>query len=186
MRKKYEGQSPWMWRVWGSWSRDLRPLVEIGKRRGSGANVPKKKKKNPLESRKKAVKEAQRILQMRISQIEASRPQMEEIDPELLRPERQRKRAEVNENEAERRLLLAKDWSRYQMERHKEDYRNLTRLVACRRRALVELRKASETLYEKAVAVDKNLFPFERHGPTFTPQIPNYDAPDAEEDYNRN
>ena len=156
-------------------------VAEINKRCASGANVPKKKKNNPLESRKKAVKEAQRILQMRVAQIEASRPRMEENDPDLLRPERQRKQVAISEDEIERRVLLTKDWSRYQMERYKEDHRHLTELVACRRRALIELRKASETLYEKAIALDKNVFPLQRNGPTATPPKPSYEAPDAED-----
>jgi large subunit ribosomal protein L40 len=156
-------------------------VAEINKRFASGANVPKKKKKNPLESRKKAVKEAQRVLQMRIAQIEASRPRMEENDPDLLRPERQRNQAALSDDEIEQRVLLTKDWSRYQMEKYKEDHRHLTELVACRRRALIELRKASETLYQKAIALDKNIFPFQRNGPTATPPDPNYEAPDAED-----
>ncbi|XP_062502813.1 large ribosomal subunit protein mL40-like [Corticium candelabrum] len=168
-----------MWRV-----RTYHKFVpSLAIRHRSGANVPRKKTKNPLESRKKAVKEAQRILRMRVAQIEASKPRMEEIDPDLLRPERQRQRLAISEEEKECRVLLAKDWSRYQMQRYEEDFRKLTGLIVCRKKALVELKKASEILYEKAIVIDKKLFPLEKKGPTATPPLQSYEAPDAEEDY---
>ena len=170
-------------RIFGSSSvRQLRDVIPCRK---SGANLAKKKRK-PTDSRKEAAKEAQRILQMRLAQIEASKPQMEENDPELLKPERQRPRSsdDRSEEETTRRFLLVKDWSRYQMEKHKEDMAYFRSVAKCRLKALKELRRVSEELYEKAMTLDKNILPLERVGPSETPPLAQYVAPDAEEDFN--
>lgn len=45
--------------------------------------------------------------------------------------------------------------------------------------ALKELQLESEELYKAAISPDSSLFPFQYHGPCYTPPIPNQEAPDG-------
>lgn len=45
--------------------------------------------------------------------------------------------------------------------------------------ALKELQLESEELYKAAVSPDSSFFPFQYHGPCYTPPIPNQEAPDG-------
>lgn len=44
-------------------------------------------------------------------------------------------------------------------------------------KALKELQLESEELYKAAIGPDSSLFPFHHHGPSFTPPVPNQEAP---------
>lgn len=45
--------------------------------------------------------------------------------------------------------------------------------------ALKELQLESEELYKAAISPDSSLFPFQWHGPCYTPPLLNQDAPDG-------
>lgn len=67
------------------------------------------------------------------------------------------------------------------MQQHKEDLQRFQELERCRQEALKELKKTSPLLYEAAIKVDGDFFPIEFKGPTETPPIPDYLAPDMED-----
>ena len=102
------------------------------------------------------------------------------FDPEMLNPARKRPQAEVSPEERERRYLLTKEWSRYRMQKHKDDLKLINSVVASRCKALRELKKVSPFLYDKALELDTGLFPFDYSGPTATPSIAGYVPPDPE------
>ena len=105
----------------------------------------------------------------------------EPLDPETLNPARKRAPASIPPEERERRFLLVKEYSRYRMERHKQELSLLQGMVAVRRRALLELKKVSFPLYLQALERSRDLFPFTCTGPTAMPPIPGYLPPDLEE-----
>lgn len=110
------------------------------------------------------------------------------IDPEaipnleLREPARRRSTAKISEEEMEKRVLLLKDWSRFKMQQHKEDLQRIQEMTRCREEALKELKKSSMFLYLEAIKIDKTLFPLEFTGPTETPPIAGYSAPDLDPD----
>ncbi|XP_022786270.1 39S ribosomal protein L40, mitochondrial-like [Stylophora pistillata] len=137
-----------------------------------------KRKKGPVVQKKK---------RQTISNIRKTAEVVPPIDPEsllntaLLEASRQRRPVELSPEEKERRTLLLKEWSRYKMQQHKEDLQRFQELERCRQEALKELKKTSPLLYEAAIKVDGDFFPIEFKGPTETPPIPDYLAPDMED-----
>lgn len=105
----------------------------------------------------------------------------EPMDPEMLNPARKRQQAQLSEEEKERRLLLAKQWTRHKMAEHKTDLITLQGIMNSRAKALRELRKVSFSLYVQALDLRTNLFPFERVGPTATPPVPGYAPPELQD-----
>lgn len=85
---------------------------------------------------------------------------------------------EVDEQEKERRVLLLKEWSKYRNQQQRNELRKLKDVIMSRELALRELKKVSPWHYEEAVKTDDSLFPLHLHGPTETPPIPGYIAPD--------
>uniref|UniRef100_A0A8D0HE00 Large ribosomal subunit protein mL40 n=1 Tax=Sphenodon punctatus TaxID=8508 RepID=A0A8D0HE00_SPHPU len=79
--------------------------------------------------------------------------------------------------ESERRALLIKKWSLYKKEEHKMEMAAIKSLMTAQEEALRELRLESEELYQAAIRRDDGLFPFEREGPSYTPPVPNFEAP---------
>jgi len=55
--------------------------------------------------------------------------------------------------ESERRALLLKDWTRYKTKQHYREMAAVTQLRWSQQRALEELRKESEELYQSAIQV---------------------------------
>lgn len=51
--------------------------------------------------------------------------------------------------------------------------------LEAQREALEELKLESEELYQAALKPDPTLFPFTQEGPTHTPPIAKYEAPDG-------
>lgn len=51
-------------------------------------------------------------------------------------------------------------------------------MIKSRTRALDELRKVSLSLYQQALDLRTDLFPFNRTGPTTTPPLPGYIPPE--------
>lgn len=104
----------------------------------------------------------------------------EPFDPEMLNPARKRDAPSTSMEEQERRFLLVKEWSRYQMQREIQRRTLLRRMLQSREKALQELRKVSTALYTKSLMVNSDLFPLDIRGPTTTPPIPTYVPPDPE------
>ncbi|XP_020625730.1 39S ribosomal protein L40, mitochondrial-like [Orbicella faveolata] len=140
---------------------------------------------NPSLKRKKnlAVKKKKKTPSFNVRKTEIVPP----IDPEsllnaaLLEASRQRHPLEVSPEEQERRILLLKEWSRHKMQQHKEDLQRVQELERCREEALKELKKSSLHLYEQAIQVGGDLFPLQFKGPTETPPIADYMAPDMDD-----
>lgn len=103
------------------------------------------------------------------------------LNPALLEATRIRKPVKLSYEEQERRTLLLKEWSRYKMKQHKEELQRIQELQRCREEALKELKKTSLFLYHEAIKVNHDFFPIQFKGPTETPPIPGYMAPDMEE-----
>lgn len=81
--------------------------------------------------------------------------------------------------ETERRALLLKEWSRYKKEQHEAEMEAIEDALKAQTEALNELKLESEELYRAALEPDPLLLPFTREGPTYTPPIPEYEAPDG-------
>lgn len=84
----------------------------------------------------------------------------------------------IDEQENERRVLLLKEWSKYRNQQQREELRKLQDVINSRELALRELKKVSPWHYKEAVKIDDSLFPLYLKGPTETPPIPGYIAPD--------
>lgn len=55
--------------------------------------------------------------------------------------------------ESERRALLQKEWTRYKYQQFGEECEAISRLILSQEKALEELRKESEDLYQQAIQV---------------------------------
>lgn len=99
-------------------------------------------------------------------------------DPFWSEPGRQRENPVLTEDEKERRILLQKEWARFQMKEHISDLKSVRDRVHSRSEALRELKKESLFLYEEALKVDKNMFPLVIKGPLNSPPFDDYIAPD--------
>lgn len=99
-------------------------------------------------------------------------------DPSWYEESRQRPEPSLTESEIESRVLLQKEWARYQMATHINDLKIIRDKIKSRNDALYELRKESEFLYNEALKVDKEDFPLTLKGPMETPPMPEYEAPD--------
>lgn len=103
------------------------------------------------------------------------------FDPEMLNPARKRPPPVLSVAERERRVLLYKEWSRYQMKENVQQMHLLSGMMKSREKALKALKQVSPALYLKAFELNSDLFPLECKGPTYTPPIPSYVPPDPEE-----
>uniref|UniRef100_A0A8C1AYK1 Large ribosomal subunit protein mL40 n=1 Tax=Cyprinus carpio carpio TaxID=630221 RepID=A0A8C1AYK1_CYPCA len=81
--------------------------------------------------------------------------------------------------ESERRALLLKEWSRYKYSQHQTEMDTINEALEAQRQALDELKLESEELYKAALSPDMDLFPFQHEGPSYTPPVTNYDAPEG-------
>ena len=145
-------------------------------------NQAKKKMKKDLEkvAMKDYLKEQELDMLMKGSALKAAR-KGGPLDPEMLNPARKRVLEPVPPEEAEKRYLLVKEWSRYKIQKHKEELLLLQGMLKSRRKALAELKKTSFPLYCQALKLRRDLFPYECNGPTATPPIPDYVPPDVPE-----
>ena len=105
----------------------------------------------------------------------------EPLDPEMLNPSRKRPQPLLSSEELEKRHLLVKEWTRYMMERQKQEHGRLRGMVESREKALRELRRVSLPLYLQATQLRTTILPFERTGPPHTPPIPGYEPPEDAE-----
>jgi len=67
---------------------------------------------------------------------------------------RKREPAVLSFEESERRALLLKDWTRYKTKQHRDEMTKVAQVRWSQQRALEELRKESEELYESAIQVN--------------------------------
>lgn len=139
-------------------------------------NLKKKKKQDKDTKKRKLPKLVRKIADIVPPTDPESIP-----NPVLLESTRRRTTAKIPSAEQEQRTLLLKEWSRFKMKQHKEELQRLQEMMRCREVALKELKKTSLYLYHEAIKVDKNLFPYQFTGPTETPSIPEYSAPDMED-----
>lgn len=155
------------------------PLL-IPSRGKKSAKKQKKMKKDPkvVELREFAKRmETQKImLSATLKAVKKGEP----FDPEMLNPARKRPSATLPNEEKDRRFLLTKEWSRWQMKQHKEHLGLLRGMVQSRDKALRELKRVSPTLYFQALELNVGLFPFNCQGPTVTPPKQSYQPPDPE------
>jgi len=75
---------------------------------------------------------------------------------------------------------LLKQWTAYKYRQHLTETQMIIRVMASQEKALDQLRSISEQLYIEAIQMDLNLLPFEVSGPTQTPPLANYEAPDGD------
>ncbi|KAK5647545.1 hypothetical protein RI129_002437 [Pyrocoelia pectoralis] len=149
---------------------------------------PLKKKKRLDPAIVKAREERRkRKLEKQIRRLEKNARQLKpieecEIPLALLdnRKERERKPVKHSKDVLETRALLEKQWSRYKHQQHLADIQLVDRIIYSQQKAIDELRKESEELYLEAVQIDPMLLPFKIEGPTDTPPIDKYYAPDGE------
>ena len=141
-------------------------------KRKKGASIDPKKKKS------------ERVVIRKPTEIVPPIDPESVLDVALLEPARKRQTIELSLEERERRTLLLKEWSRFKMQQHKEELQKVQELERCREEALKELKKSSLDLYHAAIRVDRSLFPIQFKGPTETPPIPDYVAPDMEDNKN--
>lgn len=143
---------------------------------------PKRKKK--VDPKREQL--AKERLKKKLKKLEKVAPELIPIEDfavsrKCLDEERQRITPRLSFDESEGRALLLKEWSRYKQKQHKAEMEAVELALEAQREALHELKLESEELYQAALTPDPLLFPFVREGPSYTPPIPNYQAPDGKQ-----
>lgn len=93
---------------------------------------------------------------------------------------RQRQNTVISFEESEERVKLVKQWTQYQQKLFGEEMKALALAELAQQKALTELRKESEELYQMAIQMDDKLIPFKHEGPVYTMAISDYNALDGE------
>ncbi|XP_063221806.1 large ribosomal subunit protein mL40 [Bacillus rossius redtenbacheri] len=126
-------------------------------------------------------------LEKQIRRLERNARQLKPIDElevplKLIDQKEQRTRVlpPLSDSELEERVLLEKEWCRYKLSQRLKDLQIIDRLLFSQQKALSELRRESEELYQAAIQIDPSLIPFKAKGPVRTPPIKGYDSPDGE------
>ncbi|PSN33246.1 39S ribosomal protein L40 [Blattella germanica] len=148
--------------------------------------LKKKKRIDPAVIKQREERKKKR-LEKQIRRLEKNARQLKPID-ELEVPlsvldhkkERARNLPPLTLEEEDERILLQKEWSRYKRKQHLKDIQMIDRLIFSQQKALDELRKESEELYQAAIQINPLQLPFITHGPVYTPPIKDYDSPDGE------
>lgn len=147
----------------------------------------KKKKKADLallhakENRKK--KRIEKEIRKITSKGRALKPVIEiEGTPAFVNTVNMRRRSNnaLEFEELEYRALLHKDWTRYKTKQAICDKKYVATFVESQTKALEELRKESEELYQMAIQKDTCLIPFHQNFLLRTPPIEGYIAPDGD------
>ncbi|EDV95095.1 39S ribosomal protein L40, mitochondrial [Drosophila grimshawi] len=148
--------------------------------------LKKKKKLDPQvvkqreDRRKKKIEKQIRRLEKNARQLKP----VEELEVPLdlidNKAKRERKLTPLGTAELEQRALLKKEWARYKHDEKVADFQIIDRLVQSQNKALEELRRESEELYQAAIEVDMKLLPVSVKGPVATPPIKNYVSPDGD------
>ncbi|KAB0804572.1 hypothetical protein PPYR_01542 [Photinus pyralis] len=152
----------------------------------AGEPLKKKKRLDPAiikarEDRKK------RKIEKQIRRLEKNARQLKPIEeceiPLVLldnQKERVRQPFKYSKGVLETRELLEKQWAKYKHEEHLADIQLVDRIMYAQQKAVDELRKESEELYLEAVQIEPMLLPLKIEGPSDTPSIHNYYAPDGD------
>lgn len=143
----------------------------------------KQKKKMKKDPRAVEMREFAKRMEMQKIMLSATLKAVKKgdpFDPEMLNPARKRPSPTISKEEKDRRFLLAKDWSRWKMEQHKEQLALLRGMMQSRDKALKELKRVSSTLYLRALETNTDLFPLDCQGPTATPPKFSYIPPDPD------
>lgn len=147
----------------------------------------KKKKKIDPQILKQREERKKKRLEKQIRRLEKHARQLKPIEecevPLKLIDERESRSRHlplISAEEEEKRALLFKEWTKYKREQRLQDIQMIDRVVFSQQKALDELRKESEDLYQEAIQLDLNLIPFEVNGPVRTAPIKNYESPDGE------
>ncbi|KAH8383154.1 hypothetical protein KR009_007102, partial [Drosophila setifemur] len=148
--------------------------------------LKKKKKLDPQivkqreDRRKKKIEKQIRRLEKNARQL---KPVEElEVPLELIdeKDQRQRKLTPLGSAELEERDLLKKQWAHYKHDERVADFQIIDHLVQAQNKALEELRRESEELYQAAIEIDSQLLPVAFKGPVATPPIKDYASPDGD------
>ncbi|XP_050297064.1 39S ribosomal protein L40, mitochondrial [Anthonomus grandis grandis] len=147
--------------------------------------MKKKKRLDPAvirareERKKKKIEKQIRRLEKHARQL---KPLSEcEVPLVLLDEKLERQRNIVHTPETlEKRALLEKKWANYKRIQLLNDLQMIDRVQFYQQRALDELKKESEELYQEAIQPDYHMIPFTTVGPVETPAIEDYDVPDGE------
>ncbi|KAF2901764.1 hypothetical protein ILUMI_04422 [Ignelater luminosus] len=95
------------------------------------------------------------------------------------RKERERSLPALSNEVMQQRITLEKQWAHYKHKEHLADLQMLDRIVYSQQKALDELRKESEELYQEAIQIDPTFLPLKMEGPAETTAIKDYDSPDG-------
>lgn len=141
---------------------------------------PKKKKK--VDPRREQMMKER--LKKKLKKLEKVAPELIPIEDfitpsKCLDETRERSTPRLSFDESEGRALLLKEWSRYKQKQHMAEVKSVELALEAQREALQELKLESEELYQAALTPDPLLFPFVHEGPSYTPPIPEYQAPDG-------
>ncbi|XP_011203917.1 39S ribosomal protein L40, mitochondrial [Bactrocera dorsalis] len=147
----------------------------------------KKKKKLDPQIIKQREDRRKKKLEKQIRRLEKNARQLKPIEeleiPLTLLDEkdkRTRKLLPLSDKDLETRALLTKKWAKYKHQQKVSDFQTIDRLLQSQNKALDELRKESEELYQEAIQQDMALLPVTIKGPVATPPIKNYVSPDGD------
>ncbi|XP_018330307.1 39S ribosomal protein L40, mitochondrial-like isoform X2 [Agrilus planipennis] len=147
--------------------------------------LKKKKKMDPAIIRAREERKKKKI-EKQIRRLEKNARQLKPIDEcevPLYLIDEQRKRArtiQLTEEVLESRAALFQAWSCYKQQQHLNDVQMIDRIMYSQQKALNELKNESEDLYQEAIQVEPMLLPIKLQGPSETPPIADYDAPDGD------
>ncbi|XP_072166226.1 large ribosomal subunit protein mL40-like [Diadema setosum] len=149
------------------------------------AEPPKKKKR--ADPKQEMMRQQRLLKKLKKIQFKMGDPEMKPItefmvDRKLQEDDRKREKVDIDFEESERRARLQKKWSRYRFDQHVAETNLIKTAMRSQQKALEELRKESEELYQAAIRPDPALFPIHITGPTHTPPINGYSnvSPDGE------
>uniref|UniRef100_A0A8R1HH00 Large ribosomal subunit protein mL40 n=1 Tax=Caenorhabditis japonica TaxID=281687 RepID=A0A8R1HH00_CAEJA len=94
--------------------------------------------------------------------------------------ERRRPPIELTIEQIDERAIALKDYTKSRGALQREDDAWIRGVLTSQRKALEELKKVSPELYEAAVQPATADLPLIMHGPSLTPPIKNYEAPDGD------
>lgn len=150
------------------------------------AEPPKKKKRtDPKQEQLRQHRYLKRLKKLQYKMGKAELKPIEELRPDrkLLDESRKRDLPDLPTEEAERRALLLKDWSKFKFGQHVTETRLIEQAIKSQETALRELRMESEELYQQAIQRDQSLFPLEAKGPTHTPPIEGFERKAIDGEY---
>ncbi|XP_064554726.1 large ribosomal subunit protein mL40 [Drosophila montana] len=148
--------------------------------------LKKKKKLDPQIIKQREDRKKKKI-EKQIRRLERNARQLKpveelEVPLDLIddKAKRERKLTPLGSAEVEQRALLKKHWAHYKHDEKVADFQIIDRLLQSQNKALEELRRESEELYQAAIEVDAKLLPVTVKGPVATPPIKNYVSPDGD------